>query len=99
MARLKSREVSGTLPFGPAVALCLGMTTTTNKSYSPAMACAALDTLLDPRTVVDPSRKDIVRNVVARCQDASLDCAPGSDMEAAILQRCAAAIARWSLYE
>lgn len=74
------------------------MTTTMTQPYSPDMARRALDTLLDPYTTVVDARKDDVRSVVARCQDASLSCTPGSDIERAILERCAAAIARWRLY-
>lgn len=65
---------------------------------SESMARRTLETLLDPSTVVDAARIADVRTAVAKCQDASLDTPPGSDRERYILERCAAAIARYRLY-
>lgn len=57
-----------------------------------------LDTLLDPSTEIDCARIDQVRDLVALCQDSTLDLAIEDDYNAVILDRCEAVIARWNLY-
>lgn len=75
-----------------------GMTSTLSTPYSLDMARRALDTLLDPATVVDMTRLDVIRSIVSRCQDMTLTLPVGSGYEAMILDRCAAVIARYRLY-